>query len=101
MSGRSHHQFVACYLFVFLIVATTAASAQGATAQNTSAEINPAFAPDKMETILYGVAYYPEHMPHDRHDTYVELSQKSVITVASLGDSSCVPLQPRDCAFQL
>ena len=28
MSGRSHHQFVACYLFVFLIVAATAASAQ-------------------------------------------------------------------------
>ena len=26
------------------------------------------FAPDKMDNVLYGVAYYPEYMPYDRLD---------------------------------
>jgi len=27
-----------------------------------------AFHPDKMETVLYGAAYYPEYMPYERLD---------------------------------
>ena len=56
MSGRPHYQFVARYMFVFLVVAAITASDQATGAQNISAQSKPAFAPDKMETILYGVA---------------------------------------------
>ncbi len=100
MSGRSHHQFVACYLFVFLIVAATAASAQGTASHNPSAKSKPAFAPDKMETILYGVAYYPEYMPYDRLDQDVELMQKAGITVVRVGESTWSTWEPRDGNFQ-
>jgi len=65
MTGRPHHQLVARYAIVFLVVAAITALAQSTPAQNTSAQSKPAFAPDKMETILYGVAYYPEYMPYD------------------------------------
>ncbi len=101
MSGRSHHQFVACYLFVFLIVATITASAQSTAAHNTSAQSKPAFAPDKMETVLYGVAYYPEYMPYDRLNKDVELMQKAGITVVRVGESSWSTWEPRDGDFQV
>ena len=39
------------------------------------------FAPDKMETILYGVAFYPEYMPYERLDKDVDLMQKAGISV--------------------
>ena len=100
MSGRSHHQFVACYLFVFLIVAATAASAQRTASHNPSAKSKPAFAPDKMETILYGVAYYPEYMPYDRLDRDVELMQKAGITVVRVGESTWSTWEPHDGDFQ-
>jgi beta-galactosidase len=100
MSGRSHHQFVACYLFVFLIVATIASSAQSTAAQNPSAQSKPAFAPDKMETVLYGVAYYPEYMPYDRLNKDVELMQKAGITVVRVGESTWSTWEPHDGDFQ-
>jgi len=31
------------------------------------------FAPDRMSTVLYGAAYYPEYTPYDRLDADVEL----------------------------
>jgi len=52
----------------------------GALAQN-----KPAFSPDQMSTILYGVAYYPEYMPYDRLDKDVEMMQKAGITVVRVG----------------
>ena len=60
------------------------------------AQTAPAFAPDKMESILYGVAYYPEYMPYDRLDKDVELMQKAGITVVRVGESTWSSWEPRD-----
>jgi len=65
------------------------------TAQNV-----PRFAPDRMETVLYGVAYYPEYMPYDRLDKDVELMQKAGITVVRVGESTWSSWEPRDGDFQ-
>jgi len=32
------------------------------------AQTREPFRPDRMDTVLYGVAYYPEYMPYDRLD---------------------------------
>ena len=58
------------------------------------------FAPDKMDTILYGVAYYPEYMPSDRLDKDIELMQKAGITVVRVGESTWSTWEPRDGEFQ-
>lgn len=58
------------------------------------------FAPDRMETILYGVAYYPEYMPPDRLDKDVEMMQKAGITVVRVGESTWSSWEPRDGDFQ-
>src|SRR5216684_571098 len=64
------------------------------------AQNEPAFAPDKMDTILYGVAYYPEYMPSDRLDEDVELMQKAGITVVRVGESTWSSWEPRDGDFE-
>ena len=58
------------------------------------------FAPDKMDNILYGVAYYPEYMPYDRLDQDVDLMQKAGITVVRVGESTWSSWEPRDGDFQ-
>jgi len=58
------------------------------------------FAPDKMENVLYGVAYYPEYMPYDRLDQDVNLMQKAGITVVRVGESTWSSWEPRDGEFQ-
>ena len=70
-----------------------------AASQNFWAQGKP-FAPDKMETILYGVAFYPEYMPYDRLDTDVDLMQKAGITVVRVGESTWSSWEPRDGEFQ-
>src|SRR5437762_13835794 len=96
MSGRPQYQFVALYMFVYLFVYSITASDQATGAQNISVQSKPAFAPDKMETILYGVAYYPEYMPYDRLDRDVELMQKAGITVVRVGESMWSTWEPHD-----
>ncbi len=58
------------------------------------------FAPDKMDNILYGVAYYPEYMPYDRLDKDVDLMQKAGISVVRVGESTWSSWEPRDGDFQ-
>src|SRR5215813_345836 len=58
------------------------------------------FAPEKMETVLYGVAYYPEYMPYDRLDKDIEMAQKAGITVMRVGESTWSSWEPRDGDFQ-
>ena len=58
------------------------------------------FAPSRMDTILYGVAYYPEYMPSDRLDKDVELMKKAGITVVRVGESTWSSWEPRDGEFQ-
>ncbi len=71
-----------------------------AMAQSNKAESNKTFAPDKMDTVLYGVAYYPEYMPSDRLDKDVDLMQKAGITVVRVGESTWSSWEPRDGDFQ-
>src|SRR5947199_8998624 len=64
------------------------------------AQDNKNFAPDKMDKVLYCVAYYPEYMPSDRLDKDVELMQKAGITVVRVGESTWSSWEPRDGDFQ-
>jgi beta-galactosidase len=61
---------------------------------------NRQFAPDRMDTILYGVAYYPEYMPEDRLEKDVTLMQKAGINVVRVGESTWSSWEPRDGEFQ-
>ena len=58
------------------------------------------FTPEKMDNVLYGVAYYPEYMPYDRLDKDVDLMQKAGITVVRVGESTWSSWEPRDGDFQ-
>src|SRR5207247_705390 len=61
---------------------------------------SPGLAPAVIETIIYGVAYYPEFMPYDRLDRDVELMQKAGITVVRVGESTWSTWEPHDGDFQ-
>ena len=58
------------------------------------------FAPDKMDTVLYGAAYYPEYMPYERLDKDVELMKQAGISVVRLGESSWGLWEPEDGRFE-
>ena len=58
------------------------------------------FAPNKMPTVLYGVAYYPEYMPKERLERDVELMQKAGVSVVRLGESTWSSWEPRDGEFR-
>jgi beta-galactosidase len=94
MSERTG-QFAAYFLFPYIL-----AGAINMFAQKPAPQSRPAFAPDKMETVLYGVAYYPEYMPYDRLDQDVDLMQKAGITVVRVGESTWSTWEPRDGDFQ-
>jgi len=77
-----YRSLVVYWLFSSLIMIATAALAQSkAGSSSAPPQSSSTFAPDKMETVLYGVAYYPEYMPYERLDKDVELMQKARITV--------------------
>src|SRR5215470_14786731 len=95
MSERPTHQLVLGFLFLFI-----AASAITALDQSPAAKNKPSFAPDKMETVLYGVAYYPEYMPYDRLDKDVELMEKAGISVVRVGESAWSTWEPRDALIE-
>jgi beta-galactosidase len=95
MSKQFRQVFIPLIPILFLIAAVTNAEAEGTSSQNKQS-----FAPDKMDTILYGVAYYPEYMPYDRLDKDVELMRKAGITVVRVGESTWSTWEPRDGDFQ-
>jgi beta-galactosidase len=57
------------------------------------------FAPNKMDTVLYGAAYYTEYMPYDRLDKDVQLMQQAGISVVRVGESSWGLWEPQDGTF--
>jgi beta-galactosidase len=63
-------------------------------------QTKPVFRADRMDTILYGAAYYPEYMPYDRLDTDVELMQKAGINVVRIGESTWGLWEPQDGKFE-
>src|SRR5713101_5244607 len=90
MTNLQLHQKVTQFLIFYLVAG--AMSAMGQTKQ--------LFAPNKMDTVLYGVAYYPEYMPSDRLDKDVEMMQKAGISVVRVGESTWSSWEPRDGDFQ-
>jgi beta-galactosidase len=60
----------------------------------------PKFAPDKMDNVLYGVAYYTEYMPYDRLDKDVEMMGQAGISVVRIGESSWGLWEPEDGRFE-
>ncbi len=62
--------------------------------------VAPVFAPDKMDSILYGAAYYAEYMPYERLDQDVEMMQKAGINVVRVGESSWGLWEPQDGRFE-
>ena len=64
------------------------------------AQAKPAFAPDKMETVLYGAAYYNEYMPYERLEQDVQLMQQAGISVVRMGESSWGLWEPQDGLFE-
>jgi beta-galactosidase len=64
------------------------------------AQSKPAFAPDKMDTVLYGAAYYTEYMPYDRLEQDVQLMQQAGISVVRMGESSWGLWEPEDGRFE-
>src|SRR5215467_9033485 len=58
------------------------------------------FHPDKMETVLYGAAYYPEYMPYERLDKDVELMKQAGISVVRMGEFSWSLWEPEDGRFE-
>jgi beta-galactosidase len=64
------------------------------------AQTPAAFAPDKMESVLYGAAYYTEYMPYDRLDQDVQLMQQAGISVVRMGESSWGLWEPQDGHFE-
>jgi len=58
------------------------------------------FAPDRMDTVLYGVAFYPEYMPYERLDTDVALMKQAGINVVRVGESSWGLWEPEDGHFE-
>jgi beta-galactosidase len=85
--ARTLRSFV---LFVFAGAASATAHAQTAAP----------FRADRMDTVLYGVAYYPEYMPYDRLDQDVQLMQKAGISVVRTGESSWGLWEPEDGKFE-
>jgi beta-galactosidase len=85
------------HLHVLSIALAILAVASFKTAQ---AQTQAAFRPDRMDTVLYGAAYYPEYMPYERLDQDIALMQKAGISVVRIGESSWGLWEPRDGQFE-
>ena len=70
------------------------------TSVSTLAQSVSPFAADKMNSVLYGVAYYTEYMPYERLDKDVDLMQKAGINVVRVGESSWGLWEPEDGRFE-
>lgn len=90
LSARCVSPTQTCFLFLLatLIPATT------------RGQIREPFHPDRMDTILYGAAYYPEYMPYDRLDKDVQLMQRAGISVVRIGEFAWGLWEPEDGRFE-
>src|SRR5260370_8523832 len=53
-----------------------------------------------MDTILLGVAYYPEYAPSERLERDLDLMQKAGINLVRVGESTWSSWEPRDGQFE-
>jgi beta-galactosidase len=82
----------ACLSLILIGLATFPALAK--------AQTREPFHPDRMDTILYGAAYYSEYMPYDRLDQDVQLMQKAGISVVRIGEFAWGLWEPEDGRFE-
>jgi beta-galactosidase len=54
----------------------------------------------KMDTFLYGAAFYEEYMPEDRLDKDVQLMEKAGLNVVRVGESTWSVWEPEDGRFE-
>lgn len=86
-----------------LAVSALALAAMLAMASAAAGQPKPAtkeFGADRMETVLYGAAYYPEYMPYERTDTDIALMKKAGISVVRVGESTWGIWEPEDGKFE-
>src|ERR1039457_6626339 len=60
----------------------------------------PRFAADRMDTFLYGAAFYEEYMPQDRLEKDVALMEQAGINVVRVGESTWSLWEPEDGRFE-
>lgn len=53
----------------------------------------------KLDTLLYGIAYYPENMPYDRVDKDIAMMKKAGANVVRMGESSWSLFEKKDGVF--
>ncbi|MGA2182432.1 MAG: beta-galactosidase [Bryobacteraceae bacterium] len=70
----------------------------GATAARPQGQAR--FAPDQMDTFLYGAAFYEEYMPEDRLEKDVQLMEQAGINVVRVGESTWSLWEPEDGRFE-
>jgi beta-galactosidase len=58
--------------------------------------VNTSFAQVKMNSPLFGVAYYDEYMPYDRLDKDVKMMQQTGITVVRIAESTWSTMEPQE-----
>ena len=72
----------------------------GVTTIRTQAQTPPRFDPARMDTFLYGAAFYEEYMPQDRLDQDVKLMEQAGISVVRVGESTWSLWEPEDGHFE-
>jgi beta-galactosidase len=90
--GKNKFSRASLFFFVGLCISGTAAQSQQ--------PANSTFRPDRMDTILYGAAYYPEYMPFERTDEDIALMKKTGINVVRVGESTWGLWEPEDGRFE-
>ena len=89
------HRDLMSRLFLFIVGTVLVLVSVSALSQPPSP-----FAPDKMDTVLYGAAYYSEYMPYERLEKDVQLMQRAGINVVRMGESSWGLWEPQDGRFE-
>ena len=84
-------------LWPWLAVAIAAFVVTGTRAQ---APAQTRFAADRMDTFLYGAAFYEEYMPQDRLEKDVALMEQAGINVVRVGESTWSVWEPEDGRFE-
>ena len=84
-------------LWPWLAVTVAALATLGIHAQGPA---QTRFAPDRMDTFLYGAAFYEEYMPEDRLEKDVELMEQAGINVVRVGESTWSLWEPEDGRFE-
>ena len=84
-------------LWPWLAVTVAALATLGIHAQGPA---QTRFAADRMDTFLYGAAFYEEYMPEDRLEKDVELMEQAGINVVRVGESTWSLWEPEDGRFE-